>query len=62
MVRVLFGSPHWKGVSKVETNNPFRVFTERSGFENLITDIVHFNGELFVSTMSGLFYKCSSAG
>ncbi len=53
---------NWKGVSKVEANNPFRVFTESSGFENLITDIVHFKGELFVSTMSGLFYKSSSAG
>lgn len=48
---------NWKGVSKVESNNPFRVFTESSGFENLITDIVRFKGTLFVSTMNGLFYK-----
>lgn len=53
---------HWKGVSKVEANNPFRVFTESSGFENLITDIVHFRGQLFVSTMSGVFYKSSMDG
>lgn len=48
---------NWKGISKVEANNPFRVFTEKSGFENLITDIVRFRSSLFVSTMSGLFYK-----
>lgn len=52
---------HWKGISKIEANNPFRVFTESSGFENLITDIVHFNGQLFLSTMSGLYYKSSSS-
>ncbi len=51
---------HWKGVSKVEANNPFRIFTESSGFENLITDIAHFNGRLFISTMSGLYYQSSS--
>ncbi len=51
---------NWKGVSKIEANNPFRVFTERSGFESLITDIVQFNDILFVSTMSGLYYKSSS--
>ncbi|MDX2432237.1 MAG: triple tyrosine motif-containing protein, partial [Bacteroides sp.] len=53
---------NWKGVSKVEANNPFRVFTESSGFENLITDIVHFRGQLFISTMSGVFYKSSEDG
>jgi len=51
---------HWKGVSKIEASNPFRVFTESSGFENLITDIVHFNNKLFVSTMSGLYFQSSS--
>ena len=52
---------HWEGVSKVEANNPFRLFTESSGFENLITDITSFSGRLFVSTMGGLFYKSSSS-
>jgi serine phosphatase RsbU (regulator of sigma subunit) len=51
---------HWRGVSKVETNNPFRLFTERSGFEGLITDIIDFNGHLFISTTQGLYYKSST--
>jgi serine phosphatase RsbU (regulator of sigma subunit) len=51
---------HWKGVSKVEANNPFRMFTEKSGFEGLITDIIQFNGRLFISTMGGLYYKSST--
>ena len=53
---------HRKGVSKIENHNPFRVFTESSGFENLITDIAHFDGRLYVSTWSGLYYKSSSSG
>jgi len=52
---------HWEGVSKIEANNPFRVFTESAGFKNLINDIVHFNGHLFISTMSGLYFKSSSS-
>jgi serine phosphatase RsbU (regulator of sigma subunit) len=51
---------HFKGVSKVETNNPFRLFSEESGFENLITDITYFNGQLFISTLDGLFFKYST--
>lgn len=52
---------HWNGVSKIEANNPFRSFTESSGFENLITDVVDFNGQLFLSTMSGVYFKSSSS-
>ncbi|MCP4312547.1 MAG: SpoIIE family protein phosphatase [Bacteroidetes bacterium] len=52
---------HWEGISKIEANNPFRVFKESSGFKNLINDIVHFNGQLFISTMSGLYFKTSSS-
>ena len=51
---------HWRGVSKVETNNPFRLFTEKSGFEGLIFDIIDFNGQLFISTDQGLYYKSST--
>ena len=52
---------HWEGVSKIEANNPFRLFTESSGFENLITDVVYFNEQLFLSTLSGVYYKTSSS-
>ena len=51
---------HWRGVSKVEANNPFRLFTERSGFEGFITDIIDFNGQLFISTDQGVYYKFST--
>jgi len=52
---------HWKGVSKVETNNPFRYFTEKAGFHNLITDITYFNNRLFISTMGGLYQMVSNS-
>jgi serine phosphatase RsbU (regulator of sigma subunit) len=48
---------HWKGASKVEANNPFRHFTEQSGFEGLIHDIVDLDGVLYVATSQGLFFK-----
>ncbi len=51
---------HWRGVSKVETNNPFRLFTEKSGFKGLISDIIDFNGHLFISTDQGLYFKKST--
>ncbi|MCK5138177.1 MAG: SpoIIE family protein phosphatase [Bacteroidales bacterium] len=52
---------HFEGISKLETNNPFRIFTEESGFEGFITDIVTFNDQLFISTFGGLYYKNSTA-
>jgi serine phosphatase RsbU (regulator of sigma subunit)/ligand-binding sensor domain-containing protein len=52
---------HWKGVSKLEPNNPFRRFTAKSGFDGLIHDIAEFNGILFISTSQGLYYKSSTA-
>lgn len=57
-------SPLWianfMGLSKLEPENPFRVFTEASGFEDFITDIQEFNGRLFISTFGGLYYLESS--
>ena len=52
---------NWMGISKLETHNPFRHFTESSGFEGFISDIVVFNNYLFVSTFSGLYYKNSNS-
>jgi len=49
------------GVSKLETYNPFRQFTEASGFEGFILDIVNFNEKLFISTYSGLYFKNSTS-
>ena len=58
-------SPLWianfMGISKLEPENPYRVFTETSGFEDFITDIKVFNGRLFISTFGGLYYKSSSS-
>lgn len=57
-------SPLWianfMGISKLEPENPFRVFTEASGFEDFITDIQVFNDRLFISTFGGLYYLESS--
>ena len=58
-------SPLWitnfMGISKLEPENPFRVFTEDSGFEDFITDIQVFNGQLFISTFGGVYYRSSSS-
>ncbi len=53
--------PNFMGVSKLEPSNPFRVFTEMSGFKGFITDIKQFNGRLFISTFGGLYYKSSTS-
>jgi len=53
--------PNFMGISKLEPANPFRVFTEMSGFEGFITDVKYFNGRLFISTFEGLYYKNSSS-
>ncbi len=53
---------HWKGISRVDINSPFRsvsVGPGRLGFGGvntgeLITDITGFQGQLFVSTLGGL--------
>ncbi len=52
---------NWMGVSKLETNNPFRLFTETSGFEGFISDIETYDNKLFISTFSGLYYKNSTS-
>ncbi len=52
---------NYMGVSKLETNNPFRVFTEEAGFKGFIQDIKTFDDKLFISTLGGLFYKESSS-
>ncbi|MFH0758327.1 MAG: SpoIIE family protein phosphatase [Bacteroidota bacterium] len=52
---------HWKGVSKVEVNTPFRLLTKNAGFNKLITDITYFNDRLYVSTFEGLFQMVSGS-
>jgi len=52
---------NYMGVSKLETYIPFRQFTEASGFTGFITDITEFNGKIFVSTFSGIYYKSSTS-
>ncbi len=53
---------NFMGVSKLEFDNPFRVFTETAGFKGLITDIQSFNNHLYISTFQGLYYKSSTSG
>ena len=53
---------HWKGISRVDINSPFRSITIGSGIGgmygggrgDLITDLEQFNGDLFISTLGGL--------
>ncbi len=52
---------NYMGISKLETNNPFRVFTEDAGFKGFITDIETFDGTLFISTIGGVYYKESGS-
>jgi serine phosphatase RsbU (regulator of sigma subunit) len=52
---------NFMGVSKLEPENPFRVFTESAGFEDFITDIQVFDERLFISTFGGLYYLATSA-
>ncbi|MBN2698961.1 MAG: SpoIIE family protein phosphatase [Bacteroidales bacterium] len=52
---------NFQGISKIETNNPFRVFTEKSGFDGFISDIKYFNQRLYISTSTGLYYKNSTS-
>jgi serine phosphatase RsbU (regulator of sigma subunit)/ligand-binding sensor domain-containing protein len=53
--------PNYMGVTKLETNIPFRQFTESSGFKGFITDIEVLNDQLYISTFSGLYYRSSSS-
>jgi len=57
-------SPLWianyMGVSKLEPTNPFRVFTQASGIEDFVTDIMRFNETLYIATFNGLYYKSST--
>lgn len=56
---------HWNGVSRLDLNNPFRMQSigpssfgmDRRGSGQAITDMVEFNGELFVSTLGGVRHR-----
>ncbi len=52
---------NWLGVSKLEKESPFRVFTEISGFSGFVMDIKQFQGTLFIATSEGVFYKKSTS-
>lgn len=52
---------NYMGISKLETKNPFKIFTETSGFEGFILDIIRFNGTIFIATTEGLYYKESTS-
>ncbi|MCK5028522.1 MAG: SpoIIE family protein phosphatase [Bacteroidales bacterium] len=44
------------GVSFIELNTPFTLFDQKYGFEGIVTDVIRFNGVLFVSTNTGVYY------
>lgn len=52
---------HPKGISKLDINNPLRIYAGDMEFEDEITDMVRFNGLLFVSTLSGLYYQSQTS-
>lgn len=52
---------HPKGVSKLDINNPLRIYAGDMEFEDEITDMVRFNGLLFVSSLSGLYYQTQTS-
>lgn len=44
------------GISKIETSSSIRRFGTEIGLNQPITDIIRFNGTLYISTMNGVFY------
>lgn len=44
------------GVSKIEINSNFRKFAKESGIDDMITDIIRFNGTLYISTANGVYF------
>jgi len=61
---------HWKGVSRVDMNSPFRSVSVGQGrmgmggmnSGELITDICEFQGRQYVSTMGGIFFRSDNPG
>jgi serine phosphatase RsbU (regulator of sigma subunit)/ligand-binding sensor domain-containing protein len=45
------------GISKIEQNSPWKIFTDKNGIRGTISDICYFNKRIIVSTSLGLFYK-----
>ncbi|MEY1639054.1 SpoIIE family protein phosphatase [Tenuifilum sp. 4138str] len=43
------------GISKVEINNPFRVFNENQGLNQEILDIFQYNQKLYFATINGVY-------
>ncbi len=56
---------HWKGISRVDLDSPFRMQSigprsmgmDGRGQGDLITDMVEFGGEIFVSTLGGIYHR-----
>ncbi len=61
---------HWNGISRVEISNPFRSFPIGSGrmgmggasSGEMITDIIEFSGQPYVSTQGGLLQRMTYLG
>ncbi|MGE0077565.1 MAG: SpoIIE family protein phosphatase [Bacteroidales bacterium] len=54
-------SPLWLtlydgGIAKAEINSSIRKFGKESGIDEIIMDIIRFNGTLYIATMNGVFY------
>jgi len=44
------------GLSKVEINSSFRRFAKESGNEDIINDIISFEGVIYIATFNGVYY------
>lgn len=54
-------SPIWLAfydgaISRFEANSNLRKFASESGIDDLITDIIRFNGTIYISTFNGVYY------
>lgn len=59
-------SPVWAtlfdgGISRIELHSPIRRFSTESGINELILDIIQFNGTLYVATINGVYYQTAAA-
>lgn len=53
---------HFNGISRAEIQSPFRRYGSESGIVGSITDIIRFNGTMYIATLNGLFKQINDNG
>lgn len=53
---------HFYGVTRAEIQSPFRKYSQESGIESSIVDIIRFNGTLYLATLNGLYKQVEDHG